>query len=337
MFDPKDDLSETYCTKVPDSILEKAISWAVRMHSQTASTKDIEALADWRAKDPIHEIAWQRIQSVDRQFGGVPEGASRVACMTLEKVYEQRCVSRRQMIKLAGLAVLAAGTVGTGLLMSRQPWRQQTTVATVAGLRRSLDLDDGSHLVLSSATSVEIVYLPFRRTVRLAQGDVYIETGHDAASLFGRREFWVESAAVKLEALGTRFCVRRERQRVRLHVAEGAVAVRSGGGQATVHAGETVWIDPAIGRLRRIQCREFDPMAWVRGAIVAKRMSLVDFADELGRYYGVTITVSADATDLDVSGVFQLDGSNALTRNLNALASTLPVRIDQDRLLIAHE
>jgi transmembrane sensor len=132
-----------------------------------------------------------------------------------------------------------------------------------------------------------------------------------------------------LEAIGTRFVVCEETERTRLHVVDGAVAVQLATGRVIFHPGETFWIDTGRNRLKRVDHLDYDPMAWIHGAIVAKRMHLSDFAMQLNRHHAAKVHVAENVADLSISGVFQLDGPEALDRTLNAVASSLPVKIDR--------
>ncbi|WP_419657189.1 FecR domain-containing protein [Desulfosarcina variabilis] len=301
------------------------------LHSGMAGPADIEACAAWRARDPMHEKVWQRIQTVDRQIGAVPDGAGSLACLTLEKTFSNRSTSRRHVLKIAAIGV---AVIGSGLLIHRSPWQRRESHTTDPGIRQSIDLHDGSHLMLSSDTRIDIAYSPLRRMVRLKSGEVYIETGADTTSMWGRRGFWVETAHARLEAIGTRFSVCEETERTRLHVAEGAIAIQLVTGRIIVHAGETVRIDTVHNHIKRIDPLDHDPMAWIRGAIVARRMRLADFGEQLNRHLAMKVRVTKDVGDLRVSGVFQLEGPDALTRILNALASTLPIAVRREKDLI---
>lgn len=327
MLHPKTDQPHATPPPVPSCILDQAIAWAVKLHSGTVRPADVEACAAWRAREPLHETAWQRIQGVDQQLQAVPDGAGPLACLTLEHAFRNRSASRRRMLKFAALAAVA---VGSGLLIHGSPWQRRATYATDLGIRRSIDLDDGSRLMLNSDTRIEIVYSPLRRTIRLKKGEVYIETGTDGASVLGRRGFWVETAHARLEAIGTRFGVCEETGRTRLHVADGAVAIQLATGRVIFHPGDTVWVDTARNHLNRVDQPDHDPTAWIRGAIVARRMRLDAFAAQLNRHHEVKVRVTGDAANLRVSGVFQLDGPDALDRTLNAVASSLPVNVSRE-------
>jgi transmembrane sensor len=258
MHHDKNDPCHGTALQVTSCIIDQAIAWAVKLHSGMAGPADIEACAAWRARDPMHEKAWQRIQTVDRQIGAVPDGAGPLACLTLKKTFHNRRTSRRHVLKVAALS---AAIVGSGLLIHRSPWQRRESYSTDLGIRRSIDLHDGSHLMLNSDTRIDIAYSPLRRTVRLKRGEVYIETGADTTSMLGRRGFWVETAHARLEAIGTRFSVCEETERTRLHVTEGAVAIQLATGRIIVHAGETVWIDTVRNHIKRIDPLDHDPMA----------------------------------------------------------------------------
>ncbi|BBO90571.1 FecR family protein [Desulfosarcina ovata] len=323
----KKDQANGNASQVPACIIDQAIAWAVKLHSGMAKQADVEACAAWRAQEPMHETAWQRIQTVDRQLEAVPDGAGALACLTLENAFRNRSASRRHALKLAALAVMA---VGTGLLVTGLPWQRRAAYGTDFGVRRSIELDDGSRIMLSSNTRLEVAYSLFRRTVLLKQGEVYIQTGSDRESVWGRRGFWVETEHARLEAIGTQFNVCEETGQTRLHVTDGAVAIELPTDRVIFHAGDTVCIDTAGRHLKRVDHLDYDPMAWTRGAIVAKRMCLAEFAAQLNRYHNGKVQVRGDIADLRVSGVFQLDGPDALSRALNALSNTLPVDISRE-------
>lgn len=323
----KNDSSQAPPPEVPIHILDQAIAWAVQLHSGLAKQTDKEACAAWRALEPLHEKAWQCIQTVDQQLEAIPGDARQVACLTLDNAFRNRGTSRRQVLKHVTLAAVA---VGTGLLIGQTPWQQRKTFATDMGIRRSIHLHDGSRLLLNSNTRIDVIFSPLRRTIRLERGEVFIETGTDSKFIFGRRGFWLETGHARLEAIGTQFNVCEEINQTRLHVVEGAVAVQLAAGRLIFRPDDTVLIDTARNSLSRVDRQDHDPTAWTQGIIVARRMSLTDFAAQLNRYHEVKVRIAGDASDLCVSGVFQLDGPAALKRTLNALASILAVEVNRE-------
>lgn len=311
-----------------NDLLEHAIAWAVKLESGTIGAREREACAAWREADPSHEHAWQQVQQIEQVFRAGPAGA--LTHRALQGVERLRGVDGRRRRALQMLALGAVG-IATGLFALRlaPPWQRRETQITAIGERRRLQLGDGTALALNTNTEVEIVFSPLRRTVRLRHGEILIDTGKDADSFAGRRPFWVETDALRLEAIGTRFSVRELDGQTQVHVFEGAVDVYPPGDAVTrVSAGQAVMVDRSrVTPLVRDE-RSRDAEAWADGALVVKRMPLDVFVAELSRYRAAPLYCAADAANLRVSGVFQLGGPDAAGRALETLTQTLPLRLE---------
>lgn len=87
--------------------------------------------------------------------------------------------------------------------------------------RRSLQLDDGSHLQLNADTALDIRFDAKQRLIQLYRGEILIDTDRDPA----RRPFIVDTGEGRVRALGTRFSVRQLAGRTRVGVLQAAVQV----------------------------------------------------------------------------------------------------------------
>lgn len=134
--------------------------------------------------------------------------------------------ARRRALKLLAFSGAGLASGATGLLAyAEAPWQRLLADASSgAGERRALLLDDGTRLVLNADTAVRTRMDALARTVTLMRGEILVETGADAG-LAARREFWVDTPAGRLQALGTRFVVRLAGERARVSVLEGSVAL----------------------------------------------------------------------------------------------------------------
>jgi transmembrane sensor len=312
---------------IPPHVLDQAIAWHVKLQSGTADAAIQTACENWRAADPMHERAWQELQAAEEEFRTIPQVFRETAFKTLENVQRDRGVSksRRRALKLLGLC--ATGVAVGWLAAGHSPWRHWTAglgadYATATGERRTVDLADGSRLVLNTATAVDVKFTPDRRLIVLRQGEIFVSTGQDQSPFTGRRPFRVETAQGRFEALGTRFLVRQEESRTRLRVEEGTIAMP--GNTAIAKAGQEFVIG-AAGPIPVTDSR-FDATGWVDGALVAKQMRLEEFLTELSRYRVGLLRCDPDVADLRVSGVFQLDDTD---RVLEALRRSLPVKIER--------
>lgn len=326
------------------SALDQAVQWAVRLQSGVVNEAERQACAVWLRASQSHEQAWRQVQAVEQAFGAVPTDSARSARQMLDAAAQQlgdgKTASRRSALRLLGVGVL--GTMSAALVAHMTPWRQEASYASQPGERRTVALADGTRLQLNARTRVDMVFTSLQRLLVLREGEIFIDTGVDTAALGGKRPFWVQTAQVRMQAIGTAFAVRREQGvATQLHVREGAVAIHlEGKVPLLVHAGETYRIDDGQGSVpvTRVLQPDADPTAWMDGVLVAKQMRLDAFAAALARHHGQPVHCEPGAAALRVSGVFQLDGPHAVARALDALADTLPVRIgttDKGQLMIA--
>lgn len=64
--------------------------------------------------------------------------------------------------------------------------------------------------------------------------------------------------------------------------------------------------------------------SWSSGRLIAERMRLADFADEISRYRHGLVRYQPEVADLRISGVFSLNDTD---RALTNMASSLPVTV----------
>lgn len=296
-----------------DEAVQQAIAWRVRLASGAATAHELRLCADWRAADPQHEQAWQRLEHLGQQFAGVSAPPARQA-LAGAQVDRQR----RRALKQLGLfgSLVAAGVLGQHL----QPWQPLLAQQrTGTGERRRLQLADGGTLYLNSDTALDIHYSNERRLIQLYRGEILVQTAADPLG----RPFLVSTEHGLLRALGTRFQVRQQAAACELAVYQGAVEARPRGGAAQrIEAGQRVHL--SAGALHELGGADVDRGRWVDGLLVAHDMPLAEFLAELGRQRPGVLRCAPEVAGLRISGVFPLDDSD---RVLAMLARTLPVRV----------
>jgi RNA polymerase sigma factor (sigma-70 family) len=227
-----------------------------------------------------------------------------------------RSVARRRAV--GTLVVLFAGGAAWSL-REEAGWRQWVADhRTGAGERRTVLLDDGTTLVLNTASAVNVVYTATQRRLRLIAGEVLITTARDAAA----RPFLVETAQGEAQALGTRYSVRLHDGATDVAVFEGTVRLtpRHAAGQAQVlQAGQQARFTADAIAAPRLA----DPQstAWTEGFIVAKGMRLADFLAELGRHSPHALSCDPAVADLRVSGSYPLNDIDKVLDTLSAMLS----------------
>lgn len=303
-------------TDISRDIARQAAHWFMLVHSGEAGEAQLRDCERWRRHDPEHERAWQRIALAQERFGLLPPA---LAMGTLGR-------SRRQALKT--LLVLAATALPVGYAGLRLADQTQilADARTGTGERRTLTLADGSTLSLNSGSAIDVLFSDDQRLIRLRRGEILIDSGKDAAHT-GYRPLRVATGQGTLQALGTRFLVRRldEQALTRLAVFEGAVHVQPENGRGvTVTAGQQL----DFSRQDASEPAPADEMqlaGWLRGQLVAHELALGDFLAELSRHREGWLRCDPAVAQLPISGTFQLDNIDAI---LAALPATLPVTVE---------
>nr|WP_274610294.1 FecR domain-containing protein [Pseudomonas sp. TH32] len=195
---------------------------------------------------------------------------------------------------------------------------------TATGERRHHTLSDGTQIWLNTRTLLDAQYDAQERRLTLRQGEVDILTASDPA----RRPLLVYTAEARLQPLGTRFTVRREDdgRGTRVAVSSGRVAasLKAGGEALVVDAHSQAWISST--RVYPAQPASLNETAWIDGFIVAERMRLADFAQELTRYLPGILRCEPAVADLRLSGSYPLNNPGQI---FAMLEQSLPVKVQQ--------
>jgi ferric-dicitrate binding protein FerR (iron transport regulator) len=322
---PVDNLSLNRRGEPHQQVVKQAIHWLLRLRNNSANARLRQQCDVWRAEHHEHELAWQRVQSLQAELSSnlraVP--GAQVAFNTLEN--SAQGLGRRQALKLLSGALLMGSAAWLGKDVAG--WQQWTAdFATATGERRGFQLPDGTRLELNTASAVDLDYNAQQRLITLTRGEIIVTCGGiDEGSPFDR-PLRVQSRQGVYEGVGARFILRQDGDCTRLSVTGGIVLIHSplaaDSTPIQVQAGQSYLIDHHQARLA--PPLNMDAGAWVDGLIVTRNMRLGDFLDEVGRYRHGYLTCSADIADLRLSGVFRLENTDRL---LAILPQTLPVQL----------
>ncbi|MDP8566912.1 FecR domain-containing protein [Methylophilus aquaticus] len=300
--------------------MQQASLWYARWRSDDMDEQAQVAWQAWLEADDAHRQAWQRVESIQQQFGKVP-AALAVATLQAPPSAERRRVLKQMVILLSAS--------GVGYYSYReQPWRGVLADAkTSVGERRQIMLTDGTRLHLNTDSAVNILYTDQVRVVELLHGEIMIETAHEQLAIY--RPFRVLTKQGSVTALGTRFGVRdwpqAGRALIKVNVFEGEVEVlpsQSTGLPVHVMAGESL-VFSQVNTAAKTKLKATD-MAWVNGLIVVYAIRLQDFVQELSRYHSGVLRCDPAVAELQISGAFPTQDMEAI---LQTIAQTLPVRI----------
>ncbi|MDR2307188.1 MAG: FecR family protein [Paucimonas sp.] len=306
--------------QLPDPVPEQAATWFARVQDAPGDETVRAALAQWLGQHPRHREEYQRLAVLWRAADLIP--AQRLAALCEPAPVRQ--LPRRRLLRQALAAGVALAALGLGWRAWESPrLHHQAELQTVLGERRQVDLPDGSHLQLNSATRLQVAFTPQRREVRLLQGEAMFSVAHDSS-----RPFVVSTAQGEVTVTGTRFDVRQDPDRTRVVVEQGSVRVQGASdSRAQLTAGQGSHIDPQ-GKVAAPYAIDADALtAWRHGKLVFDNAPLSEVVREVSRYRVQPLRVApGKVASLRLSSTFSSDDPDALLR---ALPSILPVVVRQ--------
>lgn len=318
---PVDNNSVARRAEPQQQVVKQAIHWLLRVRNNHGNARLSRQCDAWRAEHHEHELAWQRVQSLQAELShnlrAVP--GAQVALNTLEN--SAQGLGRRQALKLLSGAVLMGSAAW--LAKDTSVWQQwRADYATATGERRGFQLPDGTRIELNTASAVDLDYTAQQRLIKLTRGEIIVTCGGNDEGAAFNRPLRVQSRHGIYEPIKARFILRQDSDCTRLTVSSGSVAIRSGATSVEALAGQTYLIDHY--QVRPAAPLDMDVGAWADGLIVTRNMRLGDFLNEVGRYRQGFVTCAPQVADLRLSGVFRLEDTDTL---LAILPQTLPVQL----------
>ncbi|MBO3273721.1 FecR family protein [Pseudomonas schmalbachii] len=226
---------------------------------------------------------------------------------------------KRRSTTLGALLVLG---VAAGSLAWLDPAYRSEHYSSAIGQRQVLDLADGSHVTLDGSSRIPVSWHLRSRRVELRAGQALFSV---SPALY--RPFRVSADATEVEVLGTRFNVDRQRDDVRVTVAEGKVVVRGNGASANLLPGDQIRGHAGqLGQPTRVDAEKV--AAWKDGRLVFERTPLREVLATLQRYRDAPIHLDDPRlAELPVSGVFDSARPDSL---LALLPQILPVKVSRE-------
>ena len=291
--------------------------WFIRLLDPGASEADWAAAERWRAESPSHEFAWQQVQSVWAATEHLEaDDAIAQALRRAERNVDRsqgnwRWIFSTKGSAAAALIVLAALVAGRWLDQDLPPG---TSYATVIGEQKTIVLEDGSTVVLDTATAITARFLKDERRIDLEKGQADFQIKSDKT-----KPFVVYVAGGSVTAVGTRFQVRTKGTGVSVVLLEGVVKVESPKSEsgsrviAMLEPGQRLQFDRADNRWNKETIDLEASRAWAEGNLFARNWRLGDLLNEMNRYSGTQLHLSdPNLADLSISGTFKLGDYHSL-------------------------
>jgi transmembrane sensor len=303
--------------KRQEAIEDQALDWLIRRNAPDWTEDEQVELDAWLDESMANKAALWRADYLWQQ-------ADRIRSLGLEQ--EDRAEERepRRNWWPAAIAASLIAVVGVGglslapnFLEQPAPQVQQARFDTPVGGRRVVPLVDGSKVELNTQTVMRAAVNETKREVWLDSGEAFFEVAHRQGE-----PFVVHAGRQTITVLGTKFSVRRDKDRVTVNVLEGRVRVVDGQG-ATAHAAIISAGDTSISRgastliAANSEERVENALAWRDGMLSFDQAPLSEVAAEFNRYNRTRLIVTdAAAGQIPIGGSFQASSVDSFTRLL---------------------
>lgn len=301
--------------------LRVAAFWQAAGHLDgKAGPRDIDALISQAKQEgnifPLANINFIR--------GSHPNdrAASRHASLSAELPSAQRRYAARRFFAIAATLLVAIGAVGAHQYLTRNIYE------TNIGEQRTINLADGSTLILNADSRVRVRYSETERTIDLEEGQALFKVAKNPS-----RPFVVRSGEASVRAVGTQFDVYRKSTGTIVTVVEGKVASTTPSAPTPVFliAGEQLTIPkitvaqakiPAPGdtptepKVRLVKVEE--ATAWTEGILIFDGTSLTEVIREFNRQNSKPLVLQGapELAQIKITGSFPANGSERITKFL---------------------
>ncbi|MGB3623078.1 MAG: FecR family protein [Ketobacter sp.] len=273
---PADDQQERF----PESLVEEATTWFVRMTTGDASTEDRQLFQRWLEQSPTHWAAYSEAKKLWDDLGQIPAPAA------VSPTPSRRFTGWKPGLA-ACFALLACVLFGQSATLENL----QSTYFTSVGEIRQITLSDRSVLFLNTDSAVNIEFTEHCRCITLLRGEAYFEVSKNPA-----RPFEVHTGIGRTRAVGTAFSVRKTQQDTRVAVTEGRVEIASELNNAEIqslllNAGDTAFYDRNGVQPSGSHVAD-NTAAWRHGKLIFINRPLSEVVSELDRYHAGKIVLA---------------------------------------------
>lgn len=332
---------------------KQAAEYAALLYSGQLTSGDQSALESWIEADPDNADAYLEMADLWHNLGALSHHLPE-----LERAERPRSVSpaRRIYRWLGGVAAMVM--IGLGLMLfqgvadDRVEEGQLSRYQTGTGERVTVQLEDGSTIVLNTNSRVIVDFSDLVRRIALLEGEVFVEANEDPS-----RPLRVEAGGRSVTVLGTKFGVRRSGLSLIVGVSEGVVAVHSGQHLlssenlnllvpgVSIEVGKRAGFKLSSGTIARfdvtggrVSAEDLGNAArypnWRYGFLRFKNCSLQDVVREINRYAVRKVLIEdASIMDLPISAVFDLNDLDTAWAGVQGAFPVVVAR-HQDRVVL---
>jgi transmembrane sensor len=296
---------------------DEAEQWFARLLDANCPPEERAAFERWRHADPNHAVAYRELELIwKRSEAAVKDPA--VAAAAQRALRSEPAASRRWFFPAlaAGLAVLVA-VITLPRWLATPADSVGTAYATTAGQQRTVQLADGSSVLLDTDTEVVVRYNAHARDVDLPHGQAQFAVHGNHAW-----PFVVHAGNGTVTAVGTEFQVRVNEGATDVALLKGklAIATQSPDGtpqSASLTGGQSLSFDQT-GHITSVHPIDMQQaQGWTQGKLFVHDWRLPQLLAEMNRYNGAKIGIGDPSLqNIRISGVFRTNDQQTFLQML---------------------
>jgi transmembrane sensor len=313
-----------------DDVDAKAREWMSYLNSGETTEQGKAGFQAWLAESPDHKAAFQMLNELWMSLDRVPHienalvDAPPVAANAAKRAAWRPVPLTAASVRIAATLIVGIAAIVALATLQVADRADQHHFATEVGEVRTLDLTDGSQLVLRADTAIVTLMSKEERNVTIERGGAYFDVSRDEG-----RPFVVSAGDVHVRVRGTAFDVLKGPSSVTVSVMHGRVTVsdfthnkRTGSHSVELTGGQqvTVAADGTFGAVAEIDMQRV--LGWHDGRFSYLNARLEDIIADVNRYRTEKIIIEDAALgDLRITTMFRADNVDQMLAGIEATES----------------
>jgi transmembrane sensor len=290
------------------SVWDQALDWLLLSQAKPQDKTVTDQLAAWLAEDPRHHQAYSKAAKVWRLTGDAPAVTLGTAdAPQAPGVRPSRRLHPRPRRWRWAPAAIALGLCCAFLLSppgERVIW---SDYHTGTNQQKTVTLPDGSRVTLDAESAIAVDQTSQQRRLTLLQGRAFFEVTPDQA-----RPFLVSADKALIRVTGTAFGVDRAKDKVRVEVEHGSVAVAThdqarDSRTVALTPGQRAEVSTTSGAISVGPVAPSHLATWRSGHLVVEGAPLTEIVAALRPHYqGLILLQAPKLAERKITGVFDL-------------------------------
>ncbi|MEO6340327.1 MAG: FecR domain-containing protein [Caulobacteraceae bacterium] len=299
----------------------EAADWIARLQGDSADEADWASFEAWLAASPENWAAYDKLERLSVEIGERGDEALKALRMTRPVGAYSGASKHSAWVKWAVASVVAVAAAVLAWIAIPTPVAPQM-FNSAKGQVRQITLEDGTHIVLNTASHIEVALARRERRVTMGDAEASFDVAKDAS-----RPFLITVGDRTVKVVGTEFNVANRDRRLSVTVTRGIVEIAPGEGAQgevvrLVRGDRLVHQIGAPGQIVDVVSTPEDAFSWRKLRLVYDNASLEDVVADLNRYFPRPVVLDVEAKRLKFSGVIVVADEDAVLRRLEEL---LPV------------